>query len=88
MREALEQAIKMIGNKNRVAQLCGISPVQIAKWLKAGKTPPHRCIELERATNGGITRYELRPDIYPPEDYDLRKIRRERWPKEMPIDKT
>jgi hypothetical protein len=31
----------------------------VAQWVDV---PPDRCLEVERAT--GITRYELRPDIY------------------------
>lgn len=32
-------------------------------WLK--NTPPaNRCLAIEAATNGAVTRYELRPDVY------------------------
>jgi len=36
----------------------------ISQWL-AGQIPAERVIQLERVSGGLMTRYELRPDIYP-----------------------
>jgi DNA-binding transcriptional regulator YdaS (Cro superfamily) len=73
MKEALERAITLAGNAHRLARLCEVAPQQIPKWLRSGKTPAHRCIQIERLLKEAITRYELRPDIYPPEDYKRRR---------------
>jgi DNA-binding transcriptional regulator YdaS (Cro superfamily) len=53
-------------NKNRVAKHFGISRQAVGQWFE-GEIPPKRVIELEKIT--GIPRHELRPDIYPPEEY-------------------
>ena len=51
------------GNPGRIAQMSkalGITKQAIYKWKK---TPVERVFEVEEIT--GISRHELRPDIYP-----------------------
>ncbi len=36
----------------------------ISQWLH-GRVPAERVLHVERATHGRVTRYELRPDLYP-----------------------
>jgi len=36
----------------------------ISNWVKRGYPPAHRCPDIEKATNGKVTRYDLRPDIF------------------------
>jgi DNA-binding transcriptional regulator YdaS (Cro superfamily) len=48
----------------QVAGLCGLSVQAIYKWEKSGRIPAEYCRTLERATNGQVTRYELRPDVF------------------------
>lgn len=67
--EALFLAIKTVGNKRRLGNACGVKDPQVSKWVKTGRAPAHRVIQIEKATNGVVKRWELRPDIYPPEDY-------------------
>lgn len=38
----------------------------ISQWLRRG-VPAERVLQLERITQGQMTRYELRPDLYPKE---------------------
>jgi DNA-binding transcriptional regulator YdaS (Cro superfamily) len=47
----------------RLAQLLGVEPMTIRQWKRRG-VPPERCIEVERAVGGKVTRYELRPDVF------------------------
>lgn len=54
--------VTKINPKNPVTQSA------ISQWLKKG-VPKHRALDVERATNRLVKRFESRPDIYPPEDY-------------------
>lgn len=47
------------GLRSKVAQALGITHGAVSQWKKV---PPERVIEVEHLT--GISRYELRPDIY------------------------
>ncbi len=59
---ALTQAIKATGGTAALAQLLKISSQAVSQWER---TPVERVLDIERATNGAVTRHELRPDIYP-----------------------
>lgn len=59
---SLKEAIRIIGGQKKVAELFGIKQQSVSKWLVS---PPNRVIKLENATDHLITRYELRPDLYP-----------------------
>lgn len=61
---AIEKAIKCVGTHKICAELCGISRQAVTRWLKTG-IPARHVIALEKATGGKVTRYELRPDLYP-----------------------
>ena len=37
----------------------------ISQWLIKDRVPAERVLQLERVSKGLMTRYELRPDIYP-----------------------
>lgn len=48
----------------QVAELCSLSVQAIYKWEKSGRVPAEYCRIIEKATNGQVTRYELRPDVF------------------------
>ncbi len=54
-------------NKSQIALHFGITRQAVQEWF-TNQVPANRVIELEKITN--IPRHELRPDIYPPEEYD------------------
>jgi DNA-binding transcriptional regulator YdaS (Cro superfamily) len=65
---ALKAAITILGSQAEMARLCGISQPAVWKWVRAGKRlPPEHVLTVEAAT--GVPRWELRPDLYPPEEY-------------------
>ena len=37
----------------------------VGKWLQKGRVPDYAVIPIEVAVDGGVTRHELRPDLYP-----------------------
>lgn len=65
MRTALETAAFLVGGQNKLAEALNVTPQAVNKWVKADRPPAERVIEIERVTNGEITRHELRPDLYP-----------------------
>lgn len=56
---ALERAIMICGGPKHLGARLGISRQAVSKWRRA---PAERVLEIERIT--GISRYEMRPDIY------------------------
>lgn len=61
---ALEKAIDLLGTQDRLADALGIRSPSIAGWRRRGKVPADRCRAIEDAVGGGVTRYELRPDVF------------------------
>lgn len=66
-REALERAIKAVGGLEALAAPLGITKQAVSQW---GKVPPLRVLAVERVS--GISRHELRPDLYPCEPAEVR----------------
>lgn len=61
---AFQDFIKTHGLK-KVATDIGIRYQSIQDWNRTGRIPAERVIAVERVT--GISRHDLRPDIYPNE---------------------
>jgi len=68
MDAALQEAVKRAGGLVALGRLMGIPYQAVQKWKR---TPPTRVLELERLTK--VPRYRLRPDLYPPAEYDNRR---------------
>lgn len=48
---------------SELAQAVGVAPSMIYQWRKGIRSVPvNRCLSVERATNGAVTRRDLRPD--------------------------
>jgi DNA-binding transcriptional regulator YdaS (Cro superfamily) len=61
--EALKGAVEAAGGFTALGRKLGISGEAIMQW---DRVPPRRVLEVEKAT--GISRFLLRPDIYPPQE--------------------
>jgi len=61
---AIDRLLELVHSQSRFARELGISPQAIDGWRRRGQVPAERVLEIERITQGSITRYELRPDIY------------------------
>lgn len=72
---ALDRAIHLLGSQQALANLLNIRSPSISEWRARGPlgVPAARCLAIERATHGAVTRYELRPDVFglAPENMDL-----------------
>lgn len=63
-REALAAAVEKLGSQQSMAELCGVSQTAVWKWLQSSKRlPAEHVLTVEAKT--GISRHDLRPDIYP-----------------------
>jgi|SanBayMetagenome_1026888.scaffolds.fasta_scaffold51965_3 DNA-binding transcriptional regulator YdaS (Cro superfamily) len=59
---ALEAAITAAGGQVALAKRLRISQQAVSLWLKMGRAPVYRVVEIEAAT--GIDRAQLRPDVF------------------------
>lgn len=66
MNDAFDRAVKCVGGVSALAEKIGARPSRVSNWRKRG-VPPEVVIAIEKATERRVTRYELRPDIYPTE---------------------
>lgn len=51
------------GLQVKIAKALGITRGAVANWWRRGRVPAERVLDLEIIT--GISRHDLRPDIYP-----------------------
>ena len=61
MERAAKDAVKMLGGARKVAALYDLSVQAVYKWHQV---PGNRVLEIEQATGGKVTRYEMRPDLF------------------------
>ncbi|MGE0232695.1 MAG: transcriptional regulator [Flavobacteriaceae bacterium] len=66
-RTHIERAIRARGSQAKLAQAAGCSQ-QYISWLlnEAGQISAEKAIAFERATEGTVSRHDLRPDIFGP----------------------
>lgn len=61
MNSATEKAVANAGGMRPLASQLNVSYQAIQKWMRTG-VPAARVLDVERLT--GVTRYELRPDVF------------------------
>ena len=61
---AIEKAIDAAGGLGPLAKTLGVTYQAVQKWRRTEKAPAERCVAIEQATNGAVTRFELRPDVF------------------------
>lgn len=57
------RAAKAAGGQSALARILKVTPQAVQKMCASGRVPAERVLEIEKAT--GVSRHELRPDIYP-----------------------
>ena len=60
---SLDTAIKIAGNQSKLADILGVSDMVVSHWKRRG-VPPERCVQIEVALKGAVTRADLRPDLF------------------------
>ena len=63
----LERAVEVAGSQSRFADAVGASQQIVSYWLSKGKPLPAEYV-LAAEAKLGISRHDLRPDIYPRQD--------------------
>jgi DNA-binding transcriptional regulator YdaS (Cro superfamily) len=61
--EALERAVASVGGQAKFARLLGVTAQAVSQW---DEVPPLRVLAVENVS--GVSRHELRPDLYPLEE--------------------
>lgn len=59
---SLRKAIAIAGSQQKIAQACMTRQSTVAQWIKRQSVPPEYCASIEQATNGEVTRKDLRPN--------------------------
>ncbi len=66
----LRRAVGLFDSQGEFANACSdtertVKQGHVATWLTRGKkAPANMVLRIERATNGEVTRYQLRPDVF------------------------
>lgn len=62
----LKRAVQIVGSQSALARAIGdgVKQQNVWYWLENDVVPAKRCVAIERATGGLVTRHDLRPDIF------------------------
>jgi DNA-binding transcriptional regulator YdaS (Cro superfamily) len=64
MNSPIERAIDVAGGVSALATAIGVRPNVVGNWKLRGNVPAAHCLQIEQATAGAVTRYDLRPDVF------------------------
>ena len=66
MTESIQKAVELLGGNVALAAVIGGCHPSFVSQLVTGrrKTPVEACRQIEAATKGVVTRYDLRPDVF------------------------
>ena len=74
-KNALLEAIKIVGGQSALARILGIKQQSINQWLKNG-VPYARVVPIEHATKRKVSRYKLKPSFFEPTNYNIQTLRK------------
>jgi DNA-binding transcriptional regulator YdaS (Cro superfamily) len=57
----IEKAVSLAGGTAKLAQACGVTQQAVYKWLNCGHPPVERCVAIEQAVSGKVSRFDLLP---------------------------
>ncbi|AUX61634.1 helix-turn-helix domain-containing protein [Simonsiella muelleri] len=65
MNNGIEKAIGLFGSQAEFARILEIKRMNIQHWKRGNvEVPVKRCVQIEKLTDGVVTRRDLRPDDY------------------------
>lgn len=64
METGIKKAVCVAGTQTALAELIGVTPQAVQKWVTQGFVPGQRCREVESALGGKVSRYELNPTVF------------------------
>lgn len=63
----LHRAVELVGSQQKLAEKIGLSQQGISYLMHAAdKVSAEIAIEVDKATDGAVSRHDLRPDIFGP----------------------
>jgi DNA-binding transcriptional regulator YdaS (Cro superfamily) len=75
MAKPLERAVRIAGGQSALARKLNeaipgakVTQGQVWRWLQTGHPPAHWTVPIEKVIEAKVTRYELRSDVFPPEE--------------------
>lgn len=60
--ESLNRAIDLVGGVGALAKRIGVGQSNVSNWKMRASVPAEHCAAIEQATEGKVSRKELRPD--------------------------
>ncbi len=71
--KAIQRAADLLGGQSELARQLSalgapgdtITPQGVSYWCRSGRLPAERVLDVERLTQGRVSRHDLRPDLYP-----------------------
>jgi DNA-binding transcriptional regulator YdaS (Cro superfamily) len=66
MNTAIHKAVGIAGGQTNLARAVGVSQPRVWNWLNKNMISPEFVIPVEKLT--GVSRHDLRPDIYPKDE--------------------
>ena len=64
METPIQKAVAILGSQTALAKKLGVVPQAVQQWVASGKPSIKRCLAIEQATGGQVTRFDLRPDVF------------------------
>lgn len=61
----IREAVAQFGSQQKLAEAIGCCQQQISYLLRAKRVSAEMAIAIDQATNGKVSRHDLRPDIFP-----------------------
>lgn len=61
---AIKRAIAIVGSTHKLGKAIGVPQRSVANWSKNVRVRPEACAAIEQATEGKVSRRDLRPDLF------------------------
>lgn len=61
----IDQAVAIFGSEAKTAQAAGVSQPVVNEARRKGRCGPRLAMGIDKATNGEISKSDLRPDLWP-----------------------
>lgn len=68
MNSPIMKALALAGSQSALARLVGVTQGAVNKWVRGGGVDPVNALRIEAATGGVVSKSDLRPDLWPPQE--------------------
>lgn len=74
---AVALAAKAVGSQTSLAKVLGCTPQNVQRMCATGRVPAKHVLKIEAAS--GVSRHDLRPDLYPEASPTLNQMMHQIW---------